>query len=336
MRRFHPLTAIVVGSALALAGCGGDGGGGDGGPDVSLTAITAENAAAVSAVVYEAASALFDVALSSGTLPLGAVVQSTSGRSGGLGLASFAARHLKTVTRRPLAAGSGAVGAVGAIYEETYPCTGGGSVSERMDDADGSGAASSGDSLRLSFVNCVEDGVTSNGVLSWNLTLVSEASIGAKLTFDSFAVNDGTDTIEADGGFDLTLTETAGVSEVYQIAGDTLASTLNGDRHTITGFTGSATSDYAAGTITYTFKGRVSDASNNIAVDGETVTPFVAQTADDFPGTGTLRSIGASNSQALLEAVSSTLVRISADPEGDGSFTAPVERNWSALDALTD
>jgi hypothetical protein len=29
-------------------------------------------------------------------------------------------------------------------------------------------------------------------------------------------------------------------------------------------------------------------------------------------------------------------VRISADPEGDGSFTAPVDWNWSALEALMD
>jgi len=333
MRKINPLTAIVVGSALALAGCGGDGDDGDGSPDVPLTTITAENAAPVSAVVYQAASVLFDVASSSVTLPLGAVVQSAPRSSGGLGLASFAARQLRGVTRRPLLAGTGAVG---AVSEETVPCSGGGSVAVRFNDADGNEVESVGDSLRLTFINCVEEGITSNGVLSFNLTLISEASNGAKVTFDNFAINNGTDTIEADGGFDLTVTESAGVSEVYQITGDTLASVLNGDRHTITGFTGSAASDFAAGTVTYTFKGRVSDSSNNISVDAETVTAFVAQTADDFPGSGTLRSTGAGNSQALLEALSSTLVRISADPEGDGSFTAPVEWSWSALEALPD
>ena len=65
-----------------------------------------------------------------------------------------------------------------------------------------------GDGLRLTFVNCVEEGVTSNGVLGFNLTLVSEASTGAKVTFDNLALNDGTDTIEADGGFNLTVTDT--------------------------------------------------------------------------------------------------------------------------------
>jgi predicted small secreted protein len=331
MRRINSWTALVVGSALVLAGCGGDDDGS--GPDVQLTAITAENAAPVSAVVYQAASVLFDVAASSGTLPLGAVVQSAPGRSGGLGLASFAARQIKAAVRRPPAAGTGVVA---AVYEETFQCAGGGSVTERRNDADDNGVESVGDGLRLTFVNCVEEGVTSNGVLAWNLTLLSEASIGAKVTFDNFALNDGTDTIEADGGFDLSFTEKAGVSELYEIAGETLASTLNGDRHTITGFTGSAASDYAAATVTYVFKGRVSDSSNNISVDAETVTPFVAQTADDFPGSGTLRSIGAGDSQALLEAVSATLVLISVDPEGDGSFTAPVEWSWSALDALPD
>jgi len=95
-------------------------------------------------------------------------------------------------------------------------------------------------------------------------------------------------------------------------------------------------SDFAASTVTYTFTGRVTDSSNNVSVNAETVTAFVAQMADDYPGSGTLRSTGAAKSQALLEALSSTLVRISADPEGDGSFTAPVEWSWSALEDLMD
>lgn len=209
-------------------------------------------------------------------------------------------------------------------------------MTERLNDADDNGVESVGDGLRLTFVNCVEEGITSNGVLGFNLTLVSEASIGAKVSFDNFAIIDGTDAIEADGGFNRTVTENAGVSELYEIVGETLASTLNGDRHTITGFSGSAASDYAAATVTYRFTGRVSDSSNNISVDAETLTPFVAGTVDDFPGSGRLRSIGTGNSQALLEALSSTRVRIAVDAEGDGSFSAPVEWSWSALDALTD
>jgi len=317
---------------LALAGCGGDSDDGTS-PDIPLTAITADNAAQVSAVVYQATSALFYIASTSGTLPLGAVVQSAPGSSGGLGLVSFAARQLKAVTARPLSASTGAVG---TVYEETYACAGGGTVTERLNDADNNGAVSVGDGLRLTFVNCVEEGITSNGVLGFNVTLVSEASTGAKVTFDNLVIIDGSDTMESDGSFDLTVTQNPGVSELYEIAGDVLASTLNGDRHTITGFSGSAASDLVASTVTYTFSGRVSDSSNNVSVNAETLTPFVAQMADDFPGSGSLRSTGAANSQALLEAQSSTLVWISVDPEGDGVFTAPVEWSWSALDALMD
>lgn len=331
MRRFNPLMAVAVGSALALAGCGGDGGDGD--TPVPLTAITTDNAAQVSAVVYQATSALFDIASSSGSLPLGAVVQVESGPSAGFGLAGFAAKQLKAATRLPLASGTGAVG---AVYEETYQCAGGGTVTERANDADDNGTVSIGDSVRFTYANCVEEGITSNGVLAFKLTLISEASTGAKVTFDNLVLNDGTDTIESDGGFELTVTEDPGVSERYDIAGDNLASTLNGDRHTITGFTGSATSNIAASTVTYTFKGRVSDSSKNVSVDAETLTSFVAQMADDYPGSGRLRSTGLGNSQALLEALSSTLVQISVDPEGDGSFTAPVEWSWSALEALMD
>ena len=332
MRKINRWTAIVVGSALALAGCGGDDDDGTS-PDIPLTAITADNAAQVSAVVYQATSALFYIASTPGTLPLGAVVQSAPGSSGGLGLASFAARQLKAVTARPLSASTGAVG---TVYEETYACAGGGTVTQRLNDADNNGAVSVGDGLRLTFVNCVEEGITSNGVLGFNFTLVSEASTGAKVTFDNLVIIEGTDTMESDGSFDLTVTENPGVSELYEIAGDVLASTLNGDRHTITGFSGSAASDLVASAVTYTFSGRVSDSSNNVSVNAQTVNAFVAQMADDYPGSGSLRSTGAGSSQALLEALSSTLVRISVDPEGDGVFTAPVEWSWSALDALMD
>jgi hypothetical protein len=335
MNRIHTLAAVVMGSTLALAGCGGDGdSNSNDNPDVALTSITADNAPRVSAVVYQAASALFDVASASDSLPPGVGISPTQARSGSkLGLASFAAAQLKAVARRSTAT---ATRAVRAVDEQTYPCSGGGSFTALLDDADGNGVESVGDSLRLSFASCVEDGITSNGVLSWRLTLLSDESVGAKVSFGDFVLNDGTDTIGANGGFDLTVTTNPGVSELYQIAGDSLVSTLNGDRHTISGFTGSASTDLATRASTYSFSGRVSDSSQNVAVDAQTVTPFVAQSADDFPASGSLRSIGAGSSQALLEAVSATLVNISADPEGDGSFLPPVQMSWTALESMTD
>jgi hypothetical protein len=329
MRKINALSAVVVASTLALAGCGGDD---DSSPVSELTAITAANAAQVSSVVYQAASVLFGVASSTGSLPVGAVVSEVpAGPGSGLGLAGFAARQLKAVTSRSLPA---ATGVVGVVLEDTYQCSGGGTVTERIDDADNNGVESVGDSLKLTFVNCVEEGLTSSGEVSFKLTLVSEASYGADVTFGNLVVNDGMDVIGANGGFNLILTENAGVSEVYQIAGDKLTSSLNGDEHSLTGFTGSATTDLVLGTVTYSFKGGVSDSSNSIVVNAETVSAFIARLVDDYPGSGTLRSTGAGNSQARLEAISSTLVRISADPEGDGSFTAPVEWTWSALEDL--
>jgi hypothetical protein len=281
--------------------------------------------------VYQAASVLFDVASSAGELPLGAAVSPAPRASGALTLVGFAAQQLKALKGSSL---SVATAAVGAVYEETVACTGGGTVTERIEDADDNGVESIGDSVRLTFDNCVEEGVTSNGVVAFRLTGLAANSISARVTFGDLRLYDGIDDIGADGGLDLTVTENAGVSEIYQIAGDRLASTLNGDQHVLTAFSGSAATDLVLGSVTYDFLGRVADSSNSIVVDAQTVSAFVAQLADDFPGSGTLRSTGAANSQALLQAVSPTLVRISADPEGDGSFTAPTEWSWSALAAL--
>ncbi|MGL6112391.1 MAG: hypothetical protein ACRC2B_20030, partial [Rubrivivax sp.] len=128
MRNIHSLSAVVVACTLALAGCGGDD---DSTPQPTLTAITEANAAQVSSVVYRAASVLFDVASSSASLPVGAVVSAASARPGsGLGLASFAARQLKAVTSRTQPA---AAGVLGAVYEATVECSGGGTVTERFD-----------------------------------------------------------------------------------------------------------------------------------------------------------------------------------------------------------
>lgn len=331
MRKINSLSTVVVACTLALAGCGGDD---DSTVQPTLTAITEANAAQVSAVVYQAASVLFDVASSSGSLPVGAVVGAASARPGsGLGLASFAAGQLRVATSRPLPAASGAVG---AVLQEAFDCSGGGTVTVSFDDADNNEVESVGDSLILTYANCVEEGQTANGVLSFKLNLVSADSIGGQTTFGNFVLNDGTDVIGANGGFNLIVTEKAGVSEVYEIAGDSLTSSLNGDEHTLTGFTGSAATDFVLGNATYTFKGGVSDTSNGISVNAETVSAFVAQLADDYPGSGTLLSTGAGNSQARLAVLSSTFVQISADPEGDGIFTAPIEWSWSALEALPD
>jgi len=151
MRKINALSAVVVASALALGGCGGDD---DGSPAIALTAITAANAAQVSSVVYGAANVLFEVASSPVTLPVGAVVTDVPAPPGsGFGLASFAARQLKAMTIRPLPSASGVVG---VVYEDTYQCAGGGTVTERIDDADNNGVDSVGDSSSLSFVNCVE------------------------------------------------------------------------------------------------------------------------------------------------------------------------------------
>jgi len=334
MRKFNALSAVVVACTLALAGCGGDDDStpDDSTPEVTLTSITEANAAQVSAVVFRAASVLFDVASSTGGLPVGAVVSGTA-PSGGIGLVGFAAQQFKAALDRPLTSASGALG---VVYEETFNCSGGGTILGSWDDADNNNDLSAGDTLTLSFTNCVEEGVTSNGVASFKLTVVSETVNSAQSTFDNLRINDGTDEIVANGGFDLTISQSPGVSETYEIAGDRLTSTFNGDAHTLTAFTGSAVTNYTVGAVTYTFKGGVTDSSNNISVLGKTGSAFVVQSMDDYPGSGVLLSTGAGTSQARLEAISSTRVRISADPEGDGSFTDPVQWDWSALDVLPD
>lgn len=318
-----------MGSLLALAGCGGDG---DSGSDVASTPLTKDNAAKASAVVVEASGALFDLA-SSTDVATGVVLSATSGSSGrGSGLASFTARHLKAASQRPL---PNASGAVGAVAEETLQCTGGGTVAVRYDDADNNEEDSAGDSLRLTFASCIEEGITSNGVVSARLTRVASNSFGAQATFDNLTLNDGTDAVSANGGFEFEATDLGGGAKKLEITGERLTGTVNSNQISLSGFAASYATD-ALGTATYTFNGRVSDSGRNITVDARTPIAFVARATDNYPFSGKLSVTGAGNSQAVLEVVSSSIVRISADPEGDGSFTTPVEMTWIELESLLD
>lgn len=324
------LTAVALASTIVLGGCGG--GGDDDEP--TLTKITEANAVVVSSVVYQAASALFDVATEG---PLGSalgVATAGSGDTQHLALVPLAARQLGGAFGRA----AGASAAIGARYEETYECTGGGTQTVELNDADDDETLSTGDSATISYASCVEDGITLNGRIAiGDLVVESEVVYTGKVTFDDFTASEAGDVVGADGALTLSANETPGQPAVYQISGESLTATSNGDRHRLQDFSGRTTVDESAGQVTFNLSGRISDSSNDVVVDATTLADFVARMPDDHPSQGRMQMTGDQNSRALLSALSATRVRIQVDANGDGTYeTTLPDLTWNELESQPD
>lgn len=324
------LTAVAFASAVVLTGCGGDGGD----DEPTLTTITEANAVVVSSVVYKAASALFDVAMEGPLSGAVGVVTTDSGGAKRFGLVPFAASQIGALFGQ----GVGASSAVGAIYEETYQCSGGGTETISLNDADNSQSLSTGDSFKISYAACVEDGVTFNGSIALgDLVVQSETVYTAKTTFDGFRVSEGSEVYGADGDLTLSANETPGQPAVYQISGTSLNTIYNGDEHRLQNFSGGSTVDDGAGRVKFNFQGRVSDSSNNVVVDAKTLNEFVALMTDDHPFEGQMEITGDKSSHALLSALSATQVRILVDENGDGTYEKMLpDLTWDALESVQD
>jgi hypothetical protein len=325
------LTAVALASTIVLGGCGGGGGDDD---EPTLTTITEANAVVVSSVVYQAASALFDVATEG---PLGSAVGVATAGSGGtkhIGLVSLAARQLSEAFGRA----AGASAAVGARYEETYACSGGGTQTVELNDADDDETLSTGDSATISYAGCVEDGITLNGRIAiGDLVVESEAVYTGKVTFDDFTGSEAGEVVGADGALTLSANETPGQPAVYQISGESLTATYNSDRHRLQDFSGRTTVDEVAGHVTFNLSGRISDSSNDVVVDATTLADFVARVSDDHPSQGRMQMTGDQSSRALLTALSATQVRIQVDANGDGTYeTTLPDLSWNELESQPD
>lgn len=327
---FRRFSALAVTGAVLLTGCGG--GGGDDGP--TLTTLTEANAALASSVVYKAASALFDVAIEGPLSSSVGAVGAASADQARLGLVPLAASRLRAAMDRD---GRTAF-VVGATFEESYPCSGGGTETIAINDADDSQTLSNGDTVEISYASCVEDGLTFNGRIAvGDLQVTSETVYEGELSFDDFSVSGGGDVVGADGAMNLAVDETPGRPAVYEVSGSSLTTSFDGDRHRLQDFSGVTTIDALAGRAVFRFEGRVSDSSNAIVVDARSLVDFVALTVDDYPSSGQMRVTGASNSRVLLSALSATQVRIVVDENGDGSYEKALpDMSWEALASMQD
>lgn len=349
MRKMARNSGTLAALALAalLAGCGGGGGGGGSGDvvapppasTVQSVAITPANGKAVAA---DAAGNVTEISAveSSTSLITGVQVQARQRAGGPLALAGV----LRSIV--PLMPAQAAA-VTGVTTDQTVQCTLGGTVRVAGSVAV-QGELRAGDSISMNASNCREsvDGVvaTLNGGMSMNIVGGAIGSGAFNVTIDTvfsaFSVESGGTTAVANGdmrlawnyagpssqiflvtgtAFTTTLAE-AGVTRVstwrnyrqnLTIAGDNADSTLEANIETRNSALGTATVGYrVSGTMRMVIStGRI--VAGNLTVEGAT-SRLMLGVAAGAPDTFTLQ----------------------IDPEGDGTYQAPILVPRSELEAL--
>ena len=337
------IAAAITG--LGIVGCGGGGGG------ANVTAAAAPTVTISASNQGKASRALTDggQAFSSSqpfAAPGGAAAQSAVGspvtqRTGVLpsmvreGLvAAFGSHRTATIASatRPAASAS-----------SSQACTVSGSISTTLNDADNSLSVSPGDSLQLTFDQCVESvGELTSGSLVFTVGSVTSAASGnvqfsGSVAFVQMTSTSTTQTTSVNGSVDVAATIT---STSFQMALDvgsdglTVTSSAPGYLDTIvyeagTGLTVTAT-DGAVAESDVTLNGSFTASSIGGRVLVTTVRPLRQLGSDDYPSSGQVVLTGAAGTHLRVTALDATDVQLDLDANGDGIYETSGVFAWGS------
>lgn len=309
--------------ALALAACGG-GGGDSGTPPPPNAAITAQNQEAVARAAF--------VGMETGVLGGSLGIATGGGQSSALSLAAPAVRRAVLAGRKMIA----------AVYPDAGDCTVSGTYSGSWDDRDNSQTLSEGDSISLSFVDCVEEaGVVMNGSMGFTYTRIipTPLDIRASITTQNLSVRETATNYLAslNGSFNVVYTEpNASTSVTRLVVPDQLAMTtqtpvFNDTVTLLDGYTVESTYDTTspARTVT-TATGAVASTDAGGFVRIATLEPLVQFDTDDYPSSGVLAATGVSG-ELRVTVLSATQVQIELDANDDGTFEGDETLLWTDL-----
>ena len=331
------LAAVSLSSAvLLLAGCGGGGGGGGGavGGSTPVTYTGNSNAAVVSATN---ASALVtnvfgssDTAVIIGGVAIEGGNAATRRSLGAMDIARRLNRNVNDIVSRASLAGR--VGSA-AVINQSDPCDGGiGAVqtSGTVNDITGTGV------LDINYVGCVIDGVTVNGpaslrvdaaiVIPPNIFPTDFTLTFTRLTFRGSGVSADT------GG---SLRTQVLINTNTEIITQSLISLDNNTGRTSRTdnlrFTNAYNDIFSPTSFFGSIDGRIYDSINGF-VDVATIAPFFfSNLSQPFPQSGQMTFTGAGNRSVRTTALSSTMVQLELDLDGNSAFENTVLLKWTDL-----
>ncbi|MBX3606088.1 MAG: hypothetical protein KF788_12470 [Piscinibacter sp.] len=329
--RLAPLAAL----ALALVACGG--GGDSGTPPPPNVAVTAANQDSVTRAGM--------VSMQGGVLGSSFGIASADSASPAA-VGPLLRRALAGSSKRVAAARKTVAVVVGPI---TDACTVSGTFTGTIDDRNNDGVLNSGDSISITFTNCVEvAGEVLNGRMAATYTQVvaTPVTIGATVVAENLSFTDATTNTSAslNGGFNMTYTEPGATVAVTRIVvPDQLAlgATTPVYSDTVTlldGYTVESTYDSSAlppggatpGRTSSTASGPVASTAAGGFVRFTTIEPLVQYDVDDYPRSGRFEAVGTTG-KLRATVLSGTEVQIELDANGDGTFEASKTLPWTDL-----
>jgi hypothetical protein len=336
--------SLAAVAGLFVAACGGGGGGGSpvlqGSTTPQAVVITQSNAKPVGANALGAAQDMS--ASDSASLVTGVEVQAPVATSGGALLASRVARAFASSAQRSSLA-------TGVAVSGSQACPLGGSVSLSGNVAGNSGLVA-GDNLTIAASNCsmTLDGVT--GTLNGQLTvaIVSGSILDLppfhgvmRITATNLSVQTGAITESINGDMELDINASSATIESLTVSGQSLTS-----RTTRAGGASSSTlknysqSIVVSGTsVTSTLSASVETDSTRVGASGgsytvTTPTPIVWNSGTGAVTSGSIKVVGAANSQLLLTVGSGDVVTLQVDANGDNTYETTLTSTGTELAGL--
>ncbi len=340
-------TAIAVAILAVACGGGGDGGGGDVTPPPPTSVlISAANQDTVSRASLASIMPFLNV-------PVAAGAPQASAPAPRGGLTQLALRSVKSSVVQTAPTPAGMARAL-AQSQVTVDCAISGSWTAVLDDRDNNATISAGDSMSVTFYQCVDDpGSVINGGLAmviggYSQTPAAEDMSGS-MTFQSLTMTDTAGSFSMNGGvaFRIIETQTADGSDMlgsYTVASGGLTVSKQGGSD---GFsdTFSYRAGYAVSDRDFTSKVPGAASWEVISANGTfgsatlggdlsltTMTPFRSvftdPTGDIFPTEGQLFAIGRGNTKLGLTATETVYVRMDMCDDGDGVWEASKMVTW--------
>ena len=329
--------AGIILAALAGCGGGGDDGGGGGEPaplpyigSTSQAAITTTDASTLTANVAssgESATAILGIAIESGG--------AAQDQSGGLmGVALLLSRSLRDTAVRAEQGNSSPQAAAGALVDGA--CDSGSIGTDGQLNGDGTGT------VKITFDNCLTDGVTLSGPATLRVDgfeMAMDRPTDFTVSFTRLTLRGSALNIDAGGSLRWRLTGTGccgvGVTfEAYAITANLVSLNNSTGKMTMTEnllLTNEERLTATSTSLTSVASGRVFD-QNLGYVDMSTPTPlFFGTLTQLFPDSGQLLLTGVAGGTIRATALNSTMVQLELDLDGVGGVDNTATLKWTDL-----
>ena len=282
---------LLASSFGFLSSCGGGGGGGSGAGGVPLpvipntqVTIANSNADVTTATSYDASTGLNSPSQSATNTLVGAVTTTPD-----VDLSPIMLTRDQLLLARSLFTSNSGSGVVGIVTSNAMSCGGGGSFVFTLNDADSNGQLGTGDTVSITYFNCVEPGIALNGGIS--LTNIATTgtptmvpySISVSAVYSNFQAAAGNIITILDGDITASVANTDGVNLNTQASGNSLLAVGSGRTDRLINFAFSSTQTVATGAYTTTVNATVDNNTQGGRTVSTTVTAFQGTSASAEP-----------------------------------------------------